>query len=415
MIIRASQIFLVFVLSASSIYTDDSKGSKIKDRMKPVKGFIEESSSENQVSTTTESTTTAEELTSPVNVSSDFRPSVHLGEIKESRINTSPFNDLQHFKISNTIDPDSLQEHLKDYRVIFQPNIQTLTEPVNFQTDLINPHQIAFQGPSEEERNNAALQNNYVKFENEASNVQHGSKDQNFQHFDPTVENGAQYDLMNQPVYHNQAFDQETYLGKPSKFQEEKPPANSNADRLKLHNTDHQYRQPGTQNVHFANNPSNGMVYVQESSFMRTRKFPYSMWPQFHPEFNDSLHPVRKKTSPWRKILHLIGAFLPLGLLIAALTPNVVKVDNATQPNIVLSKWRVADLPAEHKRARFTDTCEERSICEMILAGGDAGSTALQNILWNLATRTSSTMAEESGLLEIFESVKKKDCDNVPC
>lgn len=62
------------------------------------------------------------------------------------------------------------------------------------------------------------------------------------------------------------------------------------------------------------------------------------------------------------------------------------------QPSIVLSKLRVADLPIEHKRARSLDeqstaVCEDRSICELILAGSEPQSNILQNVLWNLATR----------------------------
>lgn len=64
----------------------------------------------------------------------------------------------------------------------------------------------------------------------------------------------------------------------------------------------------------------------------------------------------------------------------------------SSQPNIVLSKLRVADLPIEHKRARLfseqsTTVCEDRWICELILAGSEPQSNILQNILWNLATR----------------------------
>lgn len=64
----------------------------------------------------------------------------------------------------------------------------------------------------------------------------------------------------------------------------------------------------------------------------------------------------------------------------------------SSQPSIVLSKLRAADLPIEHKQARSFDeqsatVCEDRSICELILAGGKPQSNILQNVLWNLATR----------------------------
>ena len=63
-----------------------------------------------------------------------------------------------------------------------------------------------------------------------------------------------------------------------------------------------------------------------------------------------------------------------------------------SQPSIVLSKLRAADLPLEHKEARLLDdqssaACEDRLICKLILAGGEPESSILQNILWNLATR----------------------------
>lgn len=32
--------------------------------------------------------------------------------------------------------------------------------------------------------------------------------------------------------------------------------------------------------------------------------------------------------SPWKKVLHLITAFLPVGILISALTPNVINISN---------------------------------------------------------------------------------------
>lgn len=63
------------------------------------------------------------------------------------------------------------------------------------------------------------------------------------------------------------------------------------------------------------------------------------------------------------------------------------------QPSV--SKLRVVDLPLEHKRARLIDdpaepqqdTCEDRSICELIVGGSDPRSSLLQSILWSLTNK----------------------------
>ncbi|XP_033303001.1 uncharacterized protein LOC117207168 [Bombus bifarius] len=464
-VITTKLLFLILLLFASSVRAKDhARSSSLtpNEAVKPVEEFVEESSTEDQFSlesaTTTESATTVQtyrKLTLSINarknISREFRPSVHLGEIKESRISNVPFNAVHHFNFDNGVDPASYHRHLKDFQIVFQPTAKTLqTLQAGNQG---NSYQNLFEtvvAPTEESKKDGTTQNGYVKFQDDgldAVRVEYddSSKDQAFhQQFSHSVtENmGAQYDSADQQIFQNlekPVFDQQTSTvwGKPSKFQAEsekhegsfsKPELN--ADPLKMsHYTgfyDHQNQQQSNlKNFELFRKPSNGVVYVQESSFLTTRKYPYPIY-QPHRGYhqvdfiNDERpsYPVKKRVSVWKKIFHLIGAILPLGLLIAALTPNVVKVDNTTQPNIVLSKWRVADLPVEHKHARYTDPfndCEERSICDMILAGGDAGSTVLQNILWNLATRTSTTMAKESGLHDVFEAVKKKDCTNVLC
>ncbi|XP_043285636.1 uncharacterized protein [Venturia canescens] len=169
-----------------------------------------------------------------------------------------------------------------------------------------------------------------------------------------------------------------------------------------------------------------------ESAITKMRKFPYKFYEpslvgqqdnQFHyslQEIPSNFPSKERRVSPWKKIIHLIGAFLPLGLLLATLKPNVVKIENTTQPNIVLSKLRVVDLPAEHKRGRLVDkvqpeACDDRSICELIVSGSQPSSNLLQNILWNFTNRSTEEEAQKHGLQEIFAAVKKKDCSLVDC
>ncbi|CAG5097481.1 Protein of unknown function [Cotesia congregata] len=178
----------------------------------------------------------------------------------------------------------------------------------------------------------------------------------------------------------------------------------------------HQYylQNPGHMHQEVVIDKPEAVVYLsshRETSFTRTRKFPYKY---YHPQeqatevhypnhgYGYAIAPQQKQISPWNKIIHLIGAFLPLGLLIAALKPpNVVKIDgNTSQPNIVLSKLRAIHLPLEHKTSlesfdeeedykennnKFADydynkTCEDKSICEIILRGADKSTDLLSQL-----------------------------------
>ncbi|XP_076288251.1 uncharacterized protein LOC143212873 [Lasioglossum baleicum] len=455
---------LYLVLTRSFILAGDQKEYRNvpEDRTaklgSKIEAFLEESPSENEfavqsatttISSATDSTPGQFKIVIPEekNISRQFTPSAHLGEITESRTNL--FNNVQHIKFENEVDPSSYQQ---------QPNYQLLYEPVDQQTGHANHqnhhhhhHQYqthlfeAFPGLTDEKK--AEPVHNYVKFQDdpvEVPRVHYVYKDQPVQHqfVHPVVENhehsvghlGQQF-LQNlekpAPVQ-----DVAVVFGKPSKFQVD-PQKYELASYSSVEPSrqpyfgalsEHQVHRPELQDAITLKKPNDGVMFVQESTFLRTRKFPYTYYQPgvgYHQiEFlNDEhmMYPARKRVSPWRKILHLIGAFLPFGLLLAALTPSVVRVDNVTQPNIVLSKWRVADLPVEHKQTRIVEeqsnsnACEERSICELISAGGGPGSSVLQTLLWNLATRTSTRVARENGLQEVFEAVKRKDCAKLAC
>ncbi|XP_043789782.1 uncharacterized protein LOC122713415 [Apis laboriosa] len=378
--------------------------------------------SENSITTTMETYQKLSINEKNVTAKEEFRPSFHLGEIKESRID-NPFNAPRHFNLDDggATRDESYDERSKRLQVVFGRN--TGDENLNHET----------VGSLGEEGRSDGARKDRVTFRDAAYELPgHDApfKEQHtfHQRLPSREKDGATQSFEPQD---QQIFEQgvASYVwGKPSKFQ-----GDSLKPEIEIHSNDPFLHSPvfhdrPIQQSYDFQKPNDGLVYVQESSFTRTRKFPYSSIYQPHVGYQQQIevvndlrpsYPVKKRGSPWTKILHLIGTILPLGLLIAALTPNVVKVDNATQPNIVLSKWRVADLPVEHKQARFTPDaqpdCEERSVCRVILAGGDAGSTVLQNILWNLATRTSTATAKKSGLHEVFKAVKKRDCANVPC
>ncbi|KAL0117863.1 hypothetical protein PUN28_008925 [Cardiocondyla obscurior] len=322
----------------------------------------------------------------PGNDTDDFKPSRHLGEIEESVARTSPFNNVQHVKFENNVHLDAQQERFQNILQDASQGISSLLDEVTrssrikFQDDRATqasaryPFDVADTSESQFENgavshvlvDQALLQNAEVPESPEAQNV-----------FGKTT-TGVYYDATRSPYVVHYYTDQ-----------------SQNA-----------YHHPTSQEtaVEVAARPdSSGVVMVQqhESTYTRKRKFPYSFY-QPGNEYHDVqygedpqptvAYPRVRRPFPWKKIIHLIGTFLPLGLLLAALKPNVIRIDNTTtQPNIVLSKFRLADLPLEHKRGRALDDqpigCEDRSVCELILAGGEPRSSILQNVLWNLATR----------------------------
>lgn len=277
------------------------------EEVKPVKEFVEKSNGEIQFpmepTTTTESSTTVEpyrKLTASINekhnATGEFKPSVHLGEIKESRISAGPFNNIQHIKFENAADGDSYQEHVNDFRLVYQPTGQS--SQADHQE---NYHQNIYgtvPGSLEENKQDAIGQNNYVKFQDDVSNdpgyqYDGASKDPAFQQqfVHGVAEHvGEQYNVVDQQVYQNlgkPVYNQEAavYLGRP-KFQDEAQKHQASGfwsgDSSKTPHYVGYYNQQGypmnVQETDFSKKPSNGVVYIQESSILRTRKFPYPIY-----------------------------------------------------------------------------------------------------------------------------------------
>ncbi|KAL9696450.1 hypothetical protein quinque_016029 [Culex quinquefasciatus] len=123
--------------------------------------------------------------------------------------------------------------------------------------------------------------------------------------------------------------------------------------------------------------------------------------------------------SPWKKIIHVLTAAIPIGLIISALTPQVVYVNpNMTLPPVQMqtptpisatggsftnpTRQRSEDqlgggdnplvgfisaLSANPIAERWPSStgCEERSFCEMARLGRNSGADALLRMLWKTA------------------------------
>ncbi|XP_015594026.1 uncharacterized protein LOC107267185 [Cephus cinctus] len=371
------------------------------------------------------------------NNTEEFRPSLHLGEIEEYRIaNSNLFNNLKAIKFENFISSDGdidsavhltepRKKNLNKYQypypefakatieknqnVNFRPNIKseiTFSAPAHFQnspfptslsliSEKPNIPIITGNRPTYPESDDFQYSSTSFgkpsKFHSVTNYVTpYSSEVHGYEYVTPTnLETNSQPDVIDYPPgFHD-----------------------SNNENL---------QRPETVGYH--------TFPPHETTFTKAHRFPYKFY-QEPVSFQDtSIEYIEdgrpnvkilklKSQSPWKKIIHLIGTFLPLGLLLAALTPNVVQIGNTTSPNIVLSKLRNVGMPVEHKSARMEDNifCEEKSICEMILAGSKPKSNLLFNVLWNFSTRMSEEDATKNGLGELFEAVKKKNCNIIVC
>ncbi|XP_058453440.1 uncharacterized protein LOC131431631 [Malaya genurostris] len=156
-----------------------------------------------------------------------------------------------------------------------------------------------------------------------------------------------------------------------------------------------------------------------------------------------------KHISPWKKIIHVLTAAIPIGLIISALTPNVVYINpNMTQtpaqmqtptplginPNRQRSDGDVETHPlfgllnaitAGHvvdpsrpflSSSRITGSgCEEKSFCELTRFGMNRDADVLSKMLWKIANETPADDVRRSGLEEIFRAVKDNDGSRFQC
>ncbi|XP_063894709.1 uncharacterized protein LOC110369804 [Helicoverpa armigera] len=78
----------------------------------------------------------------------------------------------------------------------------------------------------------------------------------------------------------------------------------------------------------------------------------------------DEKHSVKKHVNPWKNLLRLVTAFIPVGLIISALTPSVItihNVDDNLQPSLPYrrSNSGVSDIPP------ISERCRRRLLCEL--------------------------------------------------
>ncbi|XP_046625851.1 uncharacterized protein LOC124307804 [Neodiprion virginianus] len=360
-------------------------------------------------------------LTPKTDGAGEFKPSVHLGEIEEFESgNAGPFNKPNHLNFENFL---SVQPETQDWPKTPSTKNETNNLSKNYYNYNVN-------SPSPEPGffpSAIAGQNQYFRPPAGTAGLSFGHSSPSYQakNIPKTFQSSPLLPPpFQRPDYSPTSPDKTSWLDNPpprdisQQFEYPSSPYRDEANFVtpfdEGKNFEYEKPPPSFDGVEFPVTKSHRFPYkfYQEGSHFSDSSFEYL---PDDPVVHTS--PRERRVSPWKKIVQLIGTILPFGLLLATLSPNIIQIGNSTESSIPLSKLKDLNLPPEHKSLRMEEliSCEEKNICEMILAGSKPKSNMFQNILWNFATRTSEETAKDNGLRELFQSVKKRDCNLITC
>ncbi|KAK6642079.1 hypothetical protein RUM44_013802 [Polyplax serrata] len=153
---------------------------------------------------------------------------------------------------------------------------------------------------------------------------------------------------------------------------------------------------------------------------------------EFKTDFDySSSHSVEKEgkyTATWKKIAQVITALVPLGLLLATITPNVFYIDQNTSTKSTRqrsegkqeeSKLNVEDVLNLFRRLGINtgnlSACESRAICELARMGDSPTANSVERGFWYLATKIPTDVAEKSGMTELFATIRAGQCEVYRC
>ncbi|XP_044749390.1 uncharacterized protein LOC123310080 [Coccinella septempunctata] len=135
-------------------------------------------------------------------------------------------------------------------------------------------------------------------------------------------------------------------------------------------------------------------------------------------------YPAKKYDSPWKKIIKILAAFIPIGLLISALTPTIITISPV---NNTMLRSRDED-PHSSTIKKLMSTlgyfdqlndkdCENRLLCELLLSASSSQNAEqhIENFLNNFSDRRKYTAEREEELKTIFHAVKRRRCDDIIC
>ncbi|KAF4532734.1 hypothetical protein B566_EDAN011926 [Ephemera danica] len=144
---------------------------------------------------------------------------------------------------------------------------------------------------------------------------------------------------------------------------------------------------------------------------------------------------VEHQNPPWKKLLRIATAAIPIGLFLAALPPNVVYV-NTAQPvpkPLGTSSQRQRSDTSEHVTPVTTfpvldmieragglpalekPECEAFIFCSMARLGAHQEANSVQRFLYSTAHGIPDTLAEMFGIKEIMKAIRTDSCSIYKC
>ncbi|KAL3266887.1 hypothetical protein HHI36_011037 [Cryptolaemus montrouzieri] len=125
---------------------------------------------------------------------------------------------------------------------------------------------------------------------------------------------------------------------------------------------------------------------------------------------------VKKYQNPWKKIIKIIAAFIPIGLLISALTPTIITV---SPMNTTMMRSRNDDPHTETIRKLISSLgyfdnlkdkdCENRILCELLQSASSSHNAEkhIENFMSNFSDGATYSPERIEELKMIFEAVKE--------
>ncbi|XP_066145790.1 uncharacterized protein [Euwallacea fornicatus] len=133
--------------------------------------------------------------------------------------------------------------------------------------------------------------------------------------------------------------------------------------------------------------------------------------------------------SSWKKILKVLATFIPIGLLISALTPTVITVTNVNDTsNMQQTRYRSNDDPKRELHSQILSSldyfdklnengCEYKVFCELLVTASEMpdSSRHVQNLLDNFANQDIAYKSRAEELKKVFEAVRNQNCNPISC
>ncbi|CAG0888155.1 unnamed protein product [Cyprideis torosa] len=126
-----------------------------------------------------------------------------------------------------------------------------------------------------------------------------------------------------------------------------------------------------------------------------------------------------------RPLIKTIGAFLPLGLLLAALPPNVINLtvrrkrsaDGVirTEPEVMYTNPVLEMIEANGLDSLESPNCQRRVLCELAVLGHKPEGNSVQKFLWNVANMVPDLLSSTMGLRDTFRAVRAESCQQFYC